>query len=87
MGIEYKDSLFVGDVHNGNIYHFNLNDDRTSLLLNGTLADRIADSPKELEKVTFGEGFSGITDLEVGPDGYLYILSIGEGAIYRIVPK
>jgi aldose sugar dehydrogenase len=87
MGIEYKDSLFVGDVHNGNIYHFNLNDDRTALLLNETLSDRIADSTNELNKVTFAEGFGGITDLEVGPDGYLYVLSIGQGAIYRILPK
>ena len=33
----------------------------------------------------FGEGFGGITDLKVGPtDGYLYVLSIGNGAIYKI---
>ena len=87
FGLEYKDSIFVGDFHNGNIYHFNLNDNRTSLLLDGMLADRIADSPGELEKVIFAEGFSGITDLEVGPDGYLYVLSIGQGAIYKIAPK
>ena len=24
----------------------------------------------------FGQGFGGITDIEVGPDGYLYILSV-----------
>jgi aldose sugar dehydrogenase len=87
MGFEYKDSLFVGDVHNGNLYHFHLNDDRTSLLLDGMLTDNIADSPHELEKVIFAQGFGGITDLEVGPDGYLYVLSIGQGAIYRIVPR
>jgi aldose sugar dehydrogenase len=87
MGIEYKDSLFVGDVHNGNLYHFNLNYDRTSLLLDGMLSDKIADSPHELEKVIFAQGFGGISDLEVGPDGYLYVLSIGQGAIYRIVPR
>jgi aldose sugar dehydrogenase len=87
MGFEYKDSLFVGDVHNGNLYHFNLNDDRTSLLLDGVLSDKIADSPHELDKVIFAQGFGGITDLEVGPDGYLYVLSIGQGAVYRIVPR
>jgi glucose/arabinose dehydrogenase len=27
-----------------------------------------------------------ITDLETGPDGYLYVLSIGEGKLWRIVP-
>jgi aldose sugar dehydrogenase len=87
MGFEYKDSLFVGDVHNGNLYHFNLNNDRTSLLLDGMLSDKVANSPNELEKVVFAQGFSAITDLEVGPDGYLYVLSIGQGAIYRILPK
>jgi aldose sugar dehydrogenase len=87
MGIEFKNSLFVGDVHNGNLYHFNLNDDRTALLLNETLSDKVGNSPDELEKVIFGERFGGITDLEVGPDGYLYVLSIGQGAIYKIVPK
>ncbi len=86
MGIEYKDDLFVGDMNNGKIYHFDLNEDRTSLVLDGQLVDKIANSPNELEEVTFAEGFSGITDLEVGPDGYLYVLSYGKGTIYRISP-
>jgi glucose/arabinose dehydrogenase len=86
LGIEYKDDLFVGDINNGKIYHFDLNEDRTSLVLDGELADKIANSPNELEEVTFAEGFSGITDLEVGPDGYLYVLSYGKGTIYRISP-
>lgn len=87
MGNEYNNSLFVGDMKNGNLYQFNLNDNRTSLVLDGTLADKVADSPAELEKVIFAERFGGITDLEVGPDGHLYVLSIGKGAIYRILPK
>jgi glucose/arabinose dehydrogenase len=87
MGTEYKNSVFIGDVHNAKIYHFDLNDNRTALLLGGELADRVADSSEELTTVTFAEGFGGITDLEVGPDGYLYVLSIGQGAIYKIVPK
>ena len=35
----------------------------------------------------FDKGFGGITDLEVGPDGYLYVVSIGKGSIYKIVPS
>ena len=35
----------------------------------------------------FGEGFGGITDSEIGPDGYLYIVSIGQGKIFKIVPS
>ncbi|MGA9169918.1 MAG: hypothetical protein WBZ20_07215, partial [Nitrososphaeraceae archaeon] len=35
----------------------------------------------------FASGFGAITDLQVGPDGYLYVLSHTGGAIYRIVPS
>ena len=35
----------------------------------------------------FADGFGGITDLEVGPDGYLYVLSLGLGTLFKIVPK
>ncbi|HKG40927.1 MAG TPA: hypothetical protein VKA98_02210, partial [Nitrososphaeraceae archaeon] len=82
----YVNDMFVGDVHNGWIYHFDLNEDRTDLILEGQLADKIANTPEEMQETIFGEGFGGITDLEVGPDGYLYVVSIGQGAIYRIVP-
>lgn len=87
FGLDYKDDLFIGDIKNGNLYHFNLENNRTSLLLKGDLMDKIANSPDELHPVTFGSGFSGITDLEVGPDGYLYVLSYGKGTIYRVIPK
>ena len=30
----------------------------------------------ESKTTLFGQGFGGITDIEVGPDGYLYILSV-----------
>ena len=93
LGIQYVNDMFVGDVHNGNIYHFDLNEARTDLILGGgLLADKVADSDSELEEagggagIIFGKGFGGITDLEVGPDGYFYVVSIGKGAIYRIVP-
>jgi len=88
LGTQYKNDLFVADVHNGRIYHFDLNEDRTELVLEGPLADKIIDTPsiEEFSNIIFGEGFGGITDLEVGSDGYLYVVSIGQGAIYRIVP-
>jgi glucose/arabinose dehydrogenase len=87
LGKEYQNDIFVGDIHTGNLYHFDLSKDRKQLLLNGSLEDRIANNKNELQKVILGQGFSGITDIEVGPDGYLYILSFGNGEIYRIVPK
>ena len=33
-----------------------------------------------------GTGFRCITDIEVGPDGFLYLVSHGERVIYRILP-
>jgi aldose sugar dehydrogenase len=87
LGMQYKDDIFVADVHNGRIYHFELNRDRTELNLPGPLEDRIANTTSELADVMFAEGFGGITDLEVGPDGYLYVVSIGQGKIFRILPR
>ena len=59
-------------------------------MLNGSLADKVADSTDELEDSTFAENLGIITDLEVGPDGNLYVLTgvrETEGKIYRIVPS
>jgi hypothetical protein len=56
--------------------------------LSGELADRIADPDSETQSVIFGEGFGGVTDLKVGlGDGYLYVLSIRNGALYKILPN
>jgi aldose sugar dehydrogenase len=87
LGKEYENDMFVGDVNNGNIYRFKLNKDRNALELDGVLKDGIANNTRELANVIFAEGFGGVTDIEVGPyDGYLYIVSIRDGKIFRIVP-
>jgi hypothetical protein len=80
--------LFVGDYNNGNLYHFDLNENRTELILGGGLADRALDPGDEVDDILFGTGFGGIADVKVGPDGYLYILTFqdDEGSIFRIVP-
>jgi aldose sugar dehydrogenase len=88
LGKQYENDIFVADANEGRIYHFKLNQNRTELLLQGPLTDKIADNDKELNNVVFAEGFGGtITDMEVGPDGYLYVLSFSEGKIFRIVPE
>jgi len=79
LGKQYKNDLFVGDFHNGNLYHFDLDKKRTGLYLTGLLKDKIANNNTELRNVLFGEGFGGITDIKVGADGYLYILSLYQG--------
>jgi glucose/arabinose dehydrogenase len=88
-GPQYKNDLFVGDVHNGRLYHFKLNGDRTHLILEGDLASNVIRTPRAegIDQILLGEGFGGITDLELGPDGYLYIVSIGQGKIFRLIPS
>jgi aldose sugar dehydrogenase len=89
LGTQYRDDMFVSDVHNGRIYNFKLNADRTELVLPTALASKFLTSLSAtgIDKILFGRGFGGITDLTVGPDGYLYIVSIGQGKIFRILPN
>jgi len=84
FGPDYKNDMFVGDYEFGRIYHFGLNSERDALLLNGSLADKIADNDSELQNIIFGEDFGVPTDLEIGPDGMLYVSSLRDGAIYKI---
>ena len=86
LGKQYQNDLFVGDFNNGNLYHFKLNQTRTGFLLNGTLANKIAYTLQESKPVVFGTGFQYVTDIQVGPDGYLYVLTFF-GSIYKIVPR
>jgi glucose/arabinose dehydrogenase len=87
LGKQYQNDMFVADYHDKNIYHFKLNRNRTGLVLNGPLADKIADNAQELEGIKFAEETGVITDLQVSPyDGYLYAVSFSQGKILRIVP-
>jgi glucose/arabinose dehydrogenase len=87
LGVQYLNDMFVGDINNGHIYRFEVAANRTSLTLNGTLADRIANTIQEREQSIFGSGFIGISDIQNGPDGYLYVVSLSGGKIYRVVPQ
>jgi aldose sugar dehydrogenase len=88
LGEKYKNNIFIGDINNGNLYYFQLNDTRTGLKFNSSgLKDMVVDNKNELFGITFASGFRGITDIETGPDGYLYILSYFDGKLYRIVPS
>jgi aldose sugar dehydrogenase len=88
LGEEYRDDMFVGSIVTGSIFHFDLNEDRTQLILAGELKDKIAETDETgAGDIVFGEGFAGISDLETGPDGYLYVVSLGQGKIFKIVPS
>jgi glucose/arabinose dehydrogenase len=84
LGQQYENDMFVADVHFGRIYDFNLSENRTNLVLDGPIADKVAETDDEVNALIFGSDFGAISDLQVGSDGYLYILSFGQGAIYRI---
>ena len=96
LGDKYADNIFVGDINNGNLYYFEINDRRTGIKFDNNntssvdhhyigLTDFVADNNQELSAIIFGSGFGRITDIETGPDGFLYILSYEDGKIYRIV--
>ena len=88
LGEQYKNDMFVADENTNRIYHFKLNQNRTALLLQDPLIDKIAENRAELDNVVFaGIRVGTISDLEVGPDGYLYIVSHNADKIYRIVPR
>lgn len=102
LGTEYANNIFVGDINNGNLYFFKLNENRTGIhfveevdenrndskaVIQKGLQDSVADNKDEISKVIFGTEFGRITDIETGSDGFLYILSYEDGRIHRIVNK
>jgi aldose sugar dehydrogenase len=92
LGVAYRNDLFVGDINNGNLYRFRVNAARDGLdFTSSELLDLVADSNAELGEVILGTGFgtrfNGITDLKVGPDGCLYVLSFGLGKIFAILAQ
>ena len=86
LGESYTNNIFVGDYNNGNLYYFRVNPDRSALVLDN-IPDLVVDNEGEQSSIIFGNGFGPVTDLETGPDGYLYVLSHDTGIIYRIVPS
>ena len=87
LGEEYKDDMLVGGVKNGTILHFDLNQTRTGLQLEGELSDSLVNKPSEQNSAIFGTGFDIITDIKIDPsDGDLYVLAANSknGKIYKI---
>ena len=91
LGERYTNNIFVGDITRGNLYLFGVNENRDEISIDTNqqqqqsgLSDLIVDNEDELSAITFGSGFGGITDIETGPDGSLYILSYDDGIIYEI---
>lgn len=80
IGLDY-----VASYNLGQIYHFDLNADRTGLKLPTTINNRLVEN-FELRDMIFAHGLGKITDMDVGLDGNLYVLSryFNTPTIFRI---
>ena len=89
---KYENWLFVADSNNGNIYKFRLNEARTDFVFESEhLKDKVVNllqkdsiEIESMEEILFGTNFGLISDIEFGPDGSLYVVSLIDGIIYRI---
>jgi glucose/arabinose dehydrogenase len=94
LGPQYRNDLFVGaartNLEGGQIWHFNLTGNRRRIAVDDPrLEDRVADNTRkfeitESETLLFGRNFGIGTDIETGPNGNLFVVSLSDGAIYEI---
>jgi len=81
----YSDTLFVGGC-NGRVYNFSLNEFRNGFIFsNPEFSDLVLDIEDDPTEIQWGSGFGCITDIEMGPDNFMYVVSIS-GKIYRLLP-
>jgi len=86
LGPGYDNKALVVDSNLGQLYAFPLNGARTAFDLTGFagVADLVADDASERDQFRIGSGFGSMTDLTVGPDRHLYVVSIARQTVYRI---
>jgi hypothetical protein len=68
--------ICVADFNHGHIYHFDLNKIRTELPLKGELEDKMTDADDEDLDVILAKALGAITDVQIGSDRYIYIVSL-----------
>ncbi|MGA7978560.1 MAG: PQQ-dependent sugar dehydrogenase, partial [Nitrososphaeraceae archaeon] len=86
LGKKYQNDLFVASFNFGEIYDFNLNKNRTKLEPSNRSNNIVLLENLDLKNVMFAHGLGKITDMDVGPDGNLYVLSkyLETPTIFRI---
>ena len=94
LGPQYAGDLFVGfsttDTLGGPLFRFNLTGNRAKIAVDDPrLQDRVADNRTfhemtESESLVFGTDFGIVTDIETGPNGNLFVVSLDHGAVYEI---
>ena len=94
LGPQYTNDLFVGaartTLEGGQLWHFDLTGNRRAIAVDDPrLEDRVADNLAkfditESETLLFGRNFGVGSDIETGPNGNLFVVSLDQGAIYEI---
>jgi len=82
---DIRSKAIVGDNNFGNLYLFPMNSSRNAFTLTGGNADLVADSAAERDQYRLGNGWGVTTDIEVGPDGWLYVVDLANGTVRRIM--
>jgi glucose/arabinose dehydrogenase len=94
LGAQFHGDLFVGfsvpEPLGGPLFRFNVTGNRNKIAVDDPrLEDRVADNltfhdMTESEGLLIGSDFGIVTDIETGPNGNLFVVSLTGGAIYEI---
>ena len=94
LGPQYEGDLFVGGARSilqgGHLFHFNLTGNRRKIGVDDPrLEDRVADNLckfdlTESESLLIGRNFGTVTDLRMGPNGNMFVVSIDTGSVFEI---
>ncbi|HXC68525.1 MAG TPA: PQQ-dependent sugar dehydrogenase, partial [Pyrinomonadaceae bacterium] len=97
LGPQFEGDLVVGasrtTLLNGFLFRFKLTTDRQHFsFTDPRLADRVADNvdkfdQTESESLIAGKDFGITTDIQTGPNGNLFVVSLSNGAVYEIKSK
>ncbi|QDV36045.1 PQQ-dependent sugar dehydrogenase [Tautonia plasticadhaerens] len=96
LGPDYEGDLLVGAsrpfLAGGYLFRFDMNEDRDGFDFDDPrLDDGVADNldkheGTESESLLIGRDFGIGTDIQNGPDGFVYVVSLSLGTVYRILP-
>ncbi len=97
LGPQYEGDLFVAaartTLENGYLFHFNLTGNRRKIAVDDPrLEDRVADNNAkfditESESLLAGRNFGIAPDVETGPNGNLFVVSLSNGAVYEVLRR
>lgn len=94
LGPAFQNDLFMGGARTtlvgGHLFHFNLTGNRRKVAVDDPrIEDRVADNLDkfeitESESLLIGRDFGVGTDIETGPNGNLFVVSLSNGEVYEI---